>query len=58
MNISNITDLNELKAMAYDQIAIQENTANNLRMINERIAQVSRDQEEAKTPVSTDKKKS
>lgn len=40
MDIQNITDLKELKAMAYDQIANKEQAENNLQVINQRIAQI------------------
>lgn len=39
-DISNITDMNELKAMAYDAIVIRETADANLRIINGRIEQV------------------
>lgn len=40
MDISAITDLNQLKAMAYDQLVILENAQNNLKLINQRLAEV------------------
>lgn len=40
MDISTITDLNQLKAMAYDFYADQENASNNLRLVNARITEV------------------
>lgn len=41
MDISGITDLKELKALAYDQIAQKEQAEANLNLINQRIAQLS-----------------
>lgn len=41
VNVSTITDLKELKAMAYDQIAQKEQAEANLKNINQRILQVS-----------------
>lgn len=38
MDISTITDINTLKAMAYDQIAAKEQAERNLNAINQRIA--------------------
>lgn len=38
--LEQITTINELKAMAYDQIAVKEQADNNLKNINERIAQL------------------
>jgi hypothetical protein len=40
MDLSQIHDLQQLKAMAYDQIAAKEQAENNLRVINQRIAQI------------------
>lgn len=40
MDISNETDLNKLKAMAYDEMVVVERSQNNLRLINTRINQV------------------
>jgi uncharacterized coiled-coil protein SlyX len=48
MDLSTMTDLNELKAMAYDQVVALEQTQNNLRIINQRIEEVKN--EEAPTP--------
>lgn len=41
MDISNITDLQQLKAMAYDAIAQKEQAENNLNVINQRIGQLT-----------------
>lgn len=38
--------LEELKAMAYDQLAVREQAQQNLSVLNERIAQLSRAQVE------------
>lgn len=43
MDITQISDVKELKSMAYDQMAILEQTQNNLRLINGRIAEVEAD---------------
>lgn len=43
MDLSKITDIKELKAMAYDQIVTQEQVSNNLRNINDRIAELSQE---------------
>lgn len=50
MDLSTIENTNELKAMAYDQLVILENAQNNLKLINQRLAEV----EAEKKP--TDKK--
>lgn len=41
MDISTITDVQALKAMAYDNIAVQDRAVNNLRAINQRITELS-----------------
>lgn len=41
MDIANIDDIKELKAMAYDQIAAREVAEQNLRVINQRIQELS-----------------
>lgn len=51
MDISTISDMNELKAMAYDQIVVLEQAQANLKAINERIGQVERDSDKAEEPV-------
>lgn len=40
-DVGSITDVTVLKAMAYDQIVALEQVQNNLRVINERISQVT-----------------
>lgn len=40
MDVSQIDDLKELKAYAYDQMALLEQTQRNLQVINQRIEQV------------------
>lgn len=40
-DISQINDQQELKAMAYDQIAAKEQAEHNLRLINQRIVELS-----------------
>lgn len=42
MDISKETDLNKLKALAYDELARREQADNNLRIINQRIADLNR----------------
>lgn len=37
MDLSTITDVEKLKAMAYDQIVIKERAESNIRLINQRI---------------------
>jgi hypothetical protein len=39
-DIADITDIDKLKAMAYDQITVLEQVQQNLRVINERILQL------------------
>lgn len=41
VDITTITDITVLKAMAYDQISALEQAQQNIRVINERINQVS-----------------
>lgn len=41
MDLSMATDINELKAMAYDQIALKEQAERNLTAINNRIAELA-----------------
>jgi uncharacterized coiled-coil protein SlyX len=41
MDISQETDIDKLKSLAYDQILALENAQQNLRVLNERIAQVN-----------------
>lgn len=42
MDITQITDEKELKSMAYDQMVMLEQTQNNLRLINGRIAELQK----------------
>jgi hypothetical protein len=56
--LAEITDMNMLKALAYDQIAAKEQSERNLQAINTRIAELSRggapppaDPEETTNPV-------
>lgn len=51
MDLSKITDIKELKAMAYDQLAILDQAQTNLKYINERMAIVSAEEppKESKT---------
>jgi hypothetical protein len=41
MDLTKITDVKELKSLAYDQMAQLEVTQNNLRALNQRIAELS-----------------
>jgi len=42
MNVSEITDLQQLKALAYDQLVLQEQVQRNLALISARIAELER----------------
>jgi hypothetical protein len=42
MDISAITDLNELKALAYDQLVLKEQAEHNLQLLNQRIAEINK----------------
>lgn len=44
MDLSTITDIKELKSMAYDQNMQLEIAQNNLRMIQQRLMEVEREQ--------------
>lgn len=48
MDLSTITDIDKLKVLAYDQLVAKEQAENNLRMINQRIQEISSAEEEAK----------
>jgi hypothetical protein len=39
--LSEVTSINDLKAYAYDQMAIASNAENNLKMINNRMAELA-----------------
>lgn len=41
MDLSKLINLSELKAMAYDQIATKEQAEHNLRLINQRIVELT-----------------
>lgn len=41
MDITKIDDIKELKALAYDQIAAKEHAEQNLRVLNQRIQELS-----------------
>ncbi len=43
--------LNELKALAYDQLAVREQTTRNLELLNRRIAELSEAEAKAAEPV-------
>lgn len=40
MDISQLNDEKELKSLAYDQMVITEQSQNNLRLINQRLAEL------------------
>lgn len=44
MDITSITDLQQLKAMAYDQLVTKETAEHNLQLITQRIAQLTTEQ--------------
>ena len=44
MDIATITDIQALKALAYDQLMLQMRTENNLKLINQRIEQLTAEQ--------------
>jgi len=56
MDLSAITDLKELKALAYDRLAQKEALERDLQMINQRIAQVVKEAEKEVKKVEDDKK--
>lgn len=41
MDLSKLINISELKAMAYDQIAAKEQAEHNLRLINQRIVELT-----------------
>lgn len=49
MDISKTSDLKELKAMAYDMLVAKESAEGNLRLINQRIAQLQQKSQEKDT---------
>jgi methyl-accepting chemotaxis protein len=51
VNINEISDIDKLKSMAYDQVVTLEQTQNNLNMINQRINQVTQDNTQVEPPV-------
>jgi uncharacterized coiled-coil protein SlyX len=53
-DLSTITDIKELKAMAFDQIGILEQTQNNLRNIQGRIQQLSQTAAESRPKVEVE----
>lgn len=50
MDISKLTEI-ELKALAYDQLALLEQTQANIRAINKQIAKLQNEASNAKAPV-------
>jgi hypothetical protein len=48
MDINKVTDLNELKAFAYDTLQALEAQQNNLRILQARIAELEQDQSKKK----------
>lgn len=55
MDLTSISDLNQLKAMAYDQMVILETAQKNMQVINQRIQQVNQEQQAAKEKEAADK---
>ena len=49
MNLETITDVKELKSLAYDQIVALEQAQNNLRLINARLAQLEQEETDSQT---------
>lgn len=47
MDLASITDIKELKALAYDQLLLQQQAENNLRLINQRLEQLTAETEQA-----------
>lgn len=41
MDVSTITDLNQLKALAYDQLVVIEQANKNLSLVNNRITEIA-----------------
>lgn len=50
VNVNTITDMKELKSLAYDQIAAKETAEKNLQMINNRIVQVAQEGDNKAVP--------
>lgn len=50
MDLTKITDVQELKALAYDQLAVRQNAERNLTAIETRLQQVAQEQAEAEKP--------
>ncbi|MFZ2544451.1 MAG: hypothetical protein WAW80_00535 [Candidatus Saccharimonadales bacterium] len=48
MDISTITDIDKLKSLAYDTLNVIEQQQQNLRIIQERIAQIEKESEPKK----------
>lgn len=48
MDLSQVTDIKELKALAYDQLSLVEQAQLNIRKINQRIAELSQPEEKPK----------
>ncbi|MDQ5982924.1 MAG: hypothetical protein QG549_922 [Patescibacteria group bacterium] len=48
MDISTVTDVKELKALAYDTLQLVEIHQNNLRMIRQRLSEIEQAEERAK----------
>ena len=43
MDLSTITDVKELKALAYDQLALKEQAEVNIRALSQRIAEIQQE---------------
>lgn len=58
MELAKITDLNLLKAMAYDEASTIERSQANLQLLHQRISQLEVDNEETKPAENNQKPKS
>lgn len=57
MDISKITDATELKSMAYDQMLVIDQAQANLRMIQQRLAQLQQETQKKSEKSKKDKDK-
>lgn len=55
-NLNGITDINVLKALAYDQIAAKEQAETNLRLINQRIQALAHQQAQERARVISEER--
>ena len=54
MNIAEISDLQQLKALAYDQLMLQEQVQRNLALISARIAEIEQQMPAAQSAAPSD----